>query len=206
MKATIVSAMPRPIENEHKPHIEPSWYNIAAAPKDDIAILVISDAEDKVYAGEGRFIERPVFAIAVAKDIVDGFINSQLGISEGCKPALFCVEGEFTSGEIKTKFKNELLLAQLQQKRWFASLVRIADDDWARTRQHKTISDLQRDACKILNLERDWNVSEFNEVPESQICPACGSKLPNSKVTKCATCQTIIKPEQHAKLFGLVTK
>ena len=200
MSVTLVSVSPRKIFEE-KPHIRPSMYRVDAAPTDDIAILVIEDAIDYVYAGEGKHIDRIVLASEVAKSIIASHCGSQLVTNPNAQPGLFYVDGKLNKAEIKTKFKAEIDEAKKRQRSWFINIVKDADDLWQRFRQHRVISQLHRDACNYLNMKREWNITVD---PDANIlCPACGANLPHPQVTICGTCRTIIKPEEHAKRFGL---
>ena len=79
---------------------------------------------------------------------------------------------------------------------WFANLVQLADDDWAQTRQYKTISDLQRKACKYLNLTRDWNFDIFTS--QNNSCWACKESIhPDALV--CSKCNAILNASEYAK-------
>lgn len=205
MKVTFVSCMPRPI-SEQMPHINPSRYELPAAADRDFEVLVINDAIDNVYAGEGKHIARIESGESVAENMRLMICNSQLALGENAAPGVFWVAGELTKAEVKVRCVAELQRARLQQLNWYRNLVREADDVWAKFHQHRTISDLQRFAAQCLSVKREWTISI--EEAESALCPACGSNLPNPNVTICATCKTIINKIEHEKKFGnqLVSK
>ena len=203
MKATIVSLVPREIVCE-MPGMIPSYYRIDKS-KDKIPeILVVDDGQYNVYQLEGQSINVYEPADKVASSFCSMYNTSQLGYGEGAQPALFFVEGKYIVNEIIDKFIDEIEKSLEQQKNWFLALIFIADDSWSRYHQHRDISDLQRDAARYLNLDREWLKSiEINEDLTS--CPACGSMLANDLVMKCPSCQTIIKPEEYEKHFGSPT-
>jgi hypothetical protein len=202
VKATVVSLIPRPIKS-HMPGLHPEYYLIPAAPKDSYETLLVEDTFFYSYRLDGEHIRVSEPGERVAAAIVRDFISSQLGLEDGARPGLFFVTGEQAKDDIKFKFEKELAAARTVQNNWFKSLVRMADDSWKDNKKHKSISDLQRSAAMALNLNREW----ASAVIENELCPACGSILPNANVTKCAACQTIIKPKEHNAKFGsLVTK
>lgn len=199
---TFVSCMPRSI-SEEMPHIIPSQYNLAAAEEKDFEILHIKNAIDNVYAGEGKHIQRIVPASEVAENLKNMVSNSQLCIGENAAPGVFWVEGTLDKKELKEKHIKLLAKARLMQMNWYRNLVRDADDVWSKFHQHRMISDLHRFGAKSLSLTREWSAMPTDDDLEKFPCPACGKDLPNAQVTVCATCHTIIKPEEHEKKFGL---
>lgn len=201
---TFVSIMPRPI-SEEMPHIIPSQYNLEAAEDKDFEILHIQNAIDNVYAGEGKHIQRPVMASEVAENLRGMVANSQLCIGDNAGPGVFWVEGKLTKEEVQKKHSKELSLARLRQLNWYRNLINDADDVWSKFHQHRMIGDLHRFAARTLNKVRDWS-SMPDDFEDSVACPACGKDLPNPNVTICASCHTIIKPEEHAKKFALAAK
>jgi hypothetical protein len=199
---TFVSLLPFPIR-EDMPHINPSRYELEAAPKDGFSILHINNATDYVYAGDGKHVDRIVLAKDIAENLRQMVAQSQMSIGENASPGIFIVDGHLSKGEVAEKFGTKLKVAQIQQRNWFKNLVKEADDTWGKFRQHRTISDLHRYACGALALQREWNI-DMNTETGPVFCPACSSPLINADVTVCATCHTIIKPEEHAKRFGKV--
>lgn len=198
-KVTVVSMIPRPI-NEYMPHIQPERYLIAAAKFDDFEILVVDDAVDLVYMRDGEHLTRMVPARDVAEAIVRSIISSVPGIGENSRPGIFFIEGELDKDEIRQKYGLKLTAAKLQQITWFKSLVAKADEDWIKYHVHGMVPAITRDAATYLKLDREWMLDLAGE--EVMSCPACGSKLPNKTVTKCATCLTVIDPARHEKMFG----
>lgn len=196
---TFVSLMPRPI-SEEMPHIIPSQFNLDAAKDKDFEILYINNAVDNVYAGDGKHIQRPVFASEVAENLKNMVCNSQLCIGDNASPGVFWVEGELTKEEVTKKCLKQLANARMRQMNWYRNLLNDADDVWSKFHQHRMISGLHRFAATALNKNREWAES-FDDV-EAVDCPACGTELPNPNVTICATCHTIIKPKEHAEKFS----
>src|SRR5438132_14196669 len=78
------------------------------------------------------------------------------------------------------RFSDDLEILWTQQKNWFIKLIKLADDDWEKTRQHKFISDMQRYAAKAVGLERPWIIKPM--------------MLEDNKVIKCLACQSPISP------------
>lgn len=204
MSVTFVSCVPRPI-HEDMPHIRPSLYHVEPAKDKDFEVLYIENAIDDVYAGEGKHIQRVVFAEEVAANLARMVTGSQLCIGEDAGPGVFFVAGKQSKDQIIKNHSTELAVARIRQLKWYKNLVKDADDVWNKFRQHRMISDLHRFAAGALKLNREWMLvidDEFDQLD----CPACGKKLPNKEVTVCAECKTIIKPEEHAKKFGQLVK
>ena len=138
----------------------------------------------------------------VANSIVEDYVSSQLGVKpesqENRGPGLFFVTGKLTLSQVIKDCANELKKAKERQDNWFRDMVTIADDDWERFHQHRTITDMQRYAAKALKLDRPWIVN----LPDATIstkCPACASLL-QPGVIICANCRCIINKEEYAKL------
>ena len=114
-------------------------------------------------------------------------------------PGLFYVPGEFTREKLKVDHAGLLLKAQVNQKKWFLELVRIADILWARSNGNPlSISDDARMACKELNItQKPW----LGDIQASELirCVACGN-LRNSAFPICAVCKAIADPELAKKL------
>lgn len=198
--ATIVSIVPREI-NEVNPHVNPGRFVIPAAEEGDYNILHVGPAIDMVYASEGRHIERTILGSEIAEDVVNGYTSSQIYSGATSKPGVFAVSGKLSKHEIKEKHQDKLLLARMNQFRWFNNLVKNADDSWSKVRQHGVISDLARDAAKALKVKKEWTIEISHS--SDNFCPACAAKLLNADVTICKECRTIIRPEEHAKRFGV---
>jgi RNase P subunit RPR2 len=84
------------------------------------------------------------------------------------------------------------------QENWFTELIKLADDDWNKTHQHKMITDDQRYACKALGMKRDWMVEIPKEV-RLTICPACMKDFPTGAIV-CQNCRFIIDVEKYEKM------
>jgi hypothetical protein len=188
---TVISACPFPLD-EKKPGIHPGVFKIPAAKLEThgIEVLIVKGGRYPVYMDHDRgsfMVNEPAHVVANA--VVEDFCTAQLAADLTARPALFYVEGEYTVAEARKLYGNRIIEAIKGQAEWFRRLVQLADDDWAKTRQHKLITDLQRYAGKALGLQRDWLVK-----PESvmtQDCPGCASTIPG-KALKCAHCGTIV--------------
>lgn len=200
LKATVVSFCPFSI-SQSKPGLFPSYYEVDKSDEVTPSVKVIEkDAMFKVYLDEGRGhlpIQTP--AHAVANSVVNDYLEGQLARDEGCGPALFWVPGAWTPQEILENFPDECKAALESQLRWYDALVRIADDDWEKMRQHTAISDTQRYAARKLGLVKPWLVERPPELdPSVKKCIACGS--PVGDVVICPNCRCILDPIKAADL------
>lgn len=192
-KSTIVSLVPFDI-HENKP-VFPGDFFIPGARENDFEILVVDNATSFKYIDENRgTIKLLVESEELAKAIVEDYENSQVARHDGLGPGIFFVPGEYTKDGIRLKFKAELKVARDKQNKWFESLIRLADDDWEKTRQHRAISDLQRYAAKALNLERPWLIE-----PKMSKCPACKVTVEEGAII-CSNCHAVLDKEAYEKM------
>lgn len=199
--STIISLVPFPI-NEFKPQMDPEYIKIPAAEPNSFVVFHVASSGFPYYVGEGKNIRIPEPSESFAESIVNDYKISQVGLSEGAAPGLFYVEGKYSKEDVK---KNETILAKIlaakqMQIKWFENLVRLADDDWAKTRQHALISDLQRHAARTLNVERDWMFAPSMDGTNLR-CPACTAVVPNQAVV-CPNCRCVLDSEK-AKALSL---
>lgn len=206
-KVTLISTLPRPL-GEEKPGMFPSFYKIPAAlDKNSLGILHIGDAyyNELIPYGDSKAPPRriDVSAERVAEGLIFDFISAVLGTNfepddNGVirKPGLFWIGGVLYEKEIKKDFNHKIIEATRCTEAWFKSLVKIADDDWQKFRQHKMITEWQRTACKWLGINREWN---FDAITASSTCPAC-MQVVSPMAIVCNHCKCILKPEEYKKL------
>jgi hypothetical protein len=205
---TIVSIVPLPIR-EFKPGLTPARFILPPSSDGDkdIQILHVTNANHFVYLDEDRGSLRVNnLPDNVARSVVLDYINSQLGISETSVPGLFFVPGKLTVQQIKDQFGKKLDRYRGLQKNWLLSIVRIADNDWAKFHQHTVISDFQRKAALILNLnpeQHTWMSLDANV--QMVKCPACKTVLdPDASI--CAACKCVIKKDTKFEFAGETKK
>lgn len=196
---TVVSLLPYPVK-EPKPGIIPSYFQIPRC-KDtnQPSVLQVGEA---IHWYESPFKDQPPIKMThnsreVAKAIVNDLIEAQLGLDSDAAPGLFWVEGHFETKDIVQKFKTNLEDAKNRQLRWFVTLVRIADDDWARYHQHKFVSDLQRYAAKSMGLDREWTTTAISEVMVQ--CPLCKEYVRGDAIVH-SSCGFVLKKEEYMKM------
>jgi hypothetical protein len=198
--STIVSLMPYPI-HEHKPGMNPAYYDIPAAPKDGLSVLHIGYSKEKksfhqvhhfIFIDSDRgSITVPDKTIEVANAIILDYVTAQIEQDVNARPGMFAVEGLHEAEDIEKKFPKELAAAKQRQINWFKRLVASANDEWAHSRKHKNISNLQRDAARYLNVDVEWTQQD-----QMMRCPACQASV-NSSAILCGSCGFILKPEQY---------
>lgn len=202
---TIISICPFPID-ETKPGVHPNKYQIEAADlaRHGIKTLIVKQGSFPVYmdSERGSFIV-PEQAATIAKAVVEDYCSSQIAADSTARPALFYVLGEYDEHEAKSEFATEILEAIKKQAEWFRRLVVMADDDWAKTKQHKFITDVQRYAGRALGLQREWLV-EASAIKQIS-CPGCAEMI-NSKALKCPKCQIVVDPDAYNKHMARVNE
>lgn len=198
METTIASLVPVKV-SEKKNSLIPSDYEIPASNGTIPQVLHVSGAIHYVYIGENlkKFPVR-VPADELATSIVNDLIHATLAVDFSSKamPGIFWVPGKLSSKEIMQQFAEFVSEAIENQKRWFLALVKMGDDDWQKLHRHSAISDLQRKAAKLLNLQdREWIVEERAGLVA---CPACKTLIQLGTI-RCPTCTTILDPVAYKK-------
>jgi hypothetical protein len=199
--ASLVSIVPCTIR-EQKPLLPAEFY-LDKGSVEKPFILHIGKGISDIYVGEGRgqmgpnrsVVRVPVDADVIANAVVVDWMEAQYGIIlPDAVPGFFWVPGHVAVKDVTAEIK----VAEVKQLNWFKQLVHIADDDWNKYRQHKTISDIQRYSCNFLKLERPWLVDNEIVLAMSE-CPACFEKV-HPRAVICSHCQHILDAERHKKM------
>lgn len=194
MKCTIVSIYPREIV-ENKPGVYPSFFTVPAGSFDKPSYFYVEDGVQyvtiplKSERDPGRTIKMIVPADEIAKSIVEDYCNSLLGSGNGARPGL-----KWFPAPITDAGKKVLEEMRQAQNNWYANLVKIADDDWFKFHNHRTISDLQIMAAKTLGLEKEWAI----EPQAPKLCPVCFTSV-HDKAIICPSCKVVMDPEAAKK-------
>lgn len=208
LKSTLVSLVPFSI-SEFKPGLIPGQFDIPASVNGEPQCLVIGESIYYVWIDPERGnlrITDPSYK--VAKSICDDYNSAQIEASLEAYPALFWVLGVYTAEEIKKKFPEKIEEARAKQWNWFVQLVKLADDDWEKTRQHYSISDMQRYAAKAIDpsnsRQRPWLLVNPNDIPGAEkipttLCPACASDIATTAII-CRYCQFVLDEEKYSKM------
>lgn len=187
-KATVVSFEPK-LMNSYKPGLYPGYFTVPPAKDGVPGILHVSNSVHYIENLNGHKVQVETSAEKVAESIVADHIRSTMGVAEGTHPAFFWVEGHKTAEEILKQHADDVKRVKAAQRSWHLSLVRFADDEWARHRQHRAITDTQRNAAKALGLTKEWALSEEDIGQELKRCPLCQSKI-NVKAVICPICRS----------------
>ena len=201
MDITVVSLLPWAIQ-ELKPGLIPESYRVPQAEGGKPGVLHVKEARSNLYVRDGKTYPIHHSAEEVANAIVNDYCNAQLQADTEIRPALFWVLGKHSADEVLIKFRSELDKAKKSQNLWFMKLIRLADDDWERTKQHRMITDIQRHAARNLGLlTKPWmqNIEPIQFIK----CPAC-STLVEDTAAICPNCKYVVNKEK-AKELGLVS-
>lgn len=222
MKVTVVSVLPFFL-NEPKYGLIPDLYQIKKAKKGDVSLLHVKDGYhfQLIPLADIRTppLKIPDLGEVIAESIVKDYTNACMGVDynqldNGAVPVpgLFWVEGTYVDEDdkkndelkrtLKFKYQKEINQAILNTTAWFERLIKIADDDWAKYRQYRFITDYQREACNWLGLQREWNFSVFEA--NNSLCWAC-KKVVNPTALICS-CGAILNPEEYEKRKGQFVK
>lgn len=197
-KATIVSLYPKDI-NDFKPTVFPSHFHVPAGSTDDPSVTVIDPTSWFRDMGDDQpMIEIPVNAYQLATSIITDYCNGLLGCDmENSMPGMFFIAGAVDKPTVLQKYKNELLRAQLKQRTWFQTLIKLADSLWARANGNPiVIWDEMRVAAKELGYDKPW-IKDF-QMKAHVKCFACGF-LRDPEYPVCPTCKAVDPKHPLAK-------
>lgn len=189
-RATVVSIYPKEF-TEVKHTIEPGRFSFQAGSYERPFLLVVGPSSWwREIDEEQPLLEIPVSSIQIADSIVKDYCNGVLGCNMGdSMPGLFYIPGEHTFQSLKKSYQHELDKAAAKQKKFYSTLVMLADALWARSQGNPlAISDDMRLAARELNLTetKDW-MRDFKMIDMVR-CKACGA-LKNPEFPICATCR-----------------
>lgn len=194
--STIISVFPVDIL-EVKPGLHPGYFKIPAC-KDykEPSLIDIGQSCHYLYLGQDQKYEIANASFIVAKSIVNDCITAMIEYNpeERAWAGLLAFRGKVTRRDLSIKEEYKEAINDLVdcQTRWFKRLVTLADNDWSRTHAHTSISDIQREAAKRLNLNRDWLTVVKAEIPIR--CFACQSLIPPASLV-CQICKTVLNPD-----------
>lgn len=200
-KTTIVSILPKRID-EVKHTIQPGRFIIEAGNFEKPSILVVGPSSWWKEMDEDQpLLEIPMGSNMIANSVVVDYCNGILACNMGdSMPGLFYLPGEVTLDRLLKDFKSHLATANTKQKKWYETLVKMADTLWARTNGNPlTISDDMRMAAKELNLThmKEWTKDKI--AMEMIKCIACGA-FKDANFPVCGNCKAVVDVEKATKL------
>ena len=203
-KSTIVSIVPTKVKVDMAGALYPSLFEIPKA--DDLMpeVLIVEDAKTRIYLGTERgYFTTTILSAELAQAIAHDYVQSCICYAPpDCSPGIFAMPDQvITKNDVEKVCKVELAQARRSQRAWYEALIKMADDDWAKSgHMHRSISNLQRDIAKKLRLEKEWLFIPEGNLPHGMIkCPACKTAI-EPDVILCPNCKLILKPEEHKKL------
>ena len=198
-KVSIISILPYEIFDS-KPNLYPGTFTIPAGNSKSPGLLEVSRSIFWIPMAFGApSLPATSSPTEVANSIINDYVNALLGVGPDCKPGLWVEPKTFESSE---KARQELSLKMLPkieaQRRWFLSLVNMADAEYNKHKQAQSISDLQKMAALELNIkDRPWLLS----LDQLQInnCPACYQPV-NVNAAICGACRYIIDETRYKSM------
>lgn len=205
-KCTVVSTLPFGL-SEDKYGLIPFRYLIPPAPKEGISVLVVQDGYHMYQIPLSDDKAPPMKIVDLAEKIAEGLCADYIGANLAVNyevlengaisaPGLFWLEGALSVVQVTAGYGDRVKQARNNTMAWFQNLVKIADDDWSKTHQHRTITDLQRSACRNLGLEREWNFNVFDMT--LTLCWACKTSV-NPTAIICSGCKSILNIDEYNK-------
>lgn len=202
MECTVVNFLPYSME-EVKPGLIPERFYIPASQDGKPGILHVKDARSNLYIRDGRTYPISHSAEEVSKAIVNDYNIAQLEADTTAHPAVFWIFGKISATALLTdeKYKDTIAEAKQRQNKWFMRLIKRADDDWNKYKQHRMITDIQRYAAQNMGMtNKEWFHSP--EPEEFVKCPACRSMVEITSAI-CHNCKFVVNKERAIKL-GIV--
>lgn len=205
-KATLVSVMPFQFRDS-KPTVYPSYVEIPKVdlPYDKFAIAVIPDAVTYVFLDADRgYMKRIILSDELAESLVEDFLGGIVYADFDVRPGFFWVPNELTEKQVQEQCVDKLKDARKKQEDWFLRIVKIADDDWANSHHHRSISPLQKEAAAQLGLEREWVIQSNRQTEvEFMKCPYCRILI-DKESTVCSSCRNVINAKQFTELQKVI--
>lgn len=212
--STVVSILPYPLW-EKKPGLVPGDFRIPYTEPGDFTLFNVERCQHSVYLDENRprlVVPDPsdLVARSIAEDHKTAMVCYEGGVAE---PGISWVWGEYlnnANGKQAFLQTHRALLSEMQDKQveWYKRLLLMADDDWARYKQHKFITNLQRTAAGVLGqTNREWMIEHKIEEALSK-CKFCFVQV-HPQACICPSCHGIIDEERYKKEFlnaGMIEK
>lgn len=215
MFATVISLCPIEIKSNF-PHTIPAYVTMPPGSIDNPSLCVMTDGEVSQYVGlqvnaKNPWITYPVSAVDMAKNFVEDFKRSAPWAKPQYHPGVFFVEGKPDSVEkldryelrytfdtdFVAKFPEQFKEAKDKQYEWFKVLCGEADRSFAKRSNHAEITNVQRYAAKVLNLDRPW-AKEIK--PEHFIqCIFCRQMIEPEAII-CLHCNQIVDQERFDEI------
>ncbi len=200
--ATVVSIYPKKID-EKKPTIQPGHFIIEKGSPENPALLIVGPSSWwREVDVDQPFIEISNSSIQVANSIVNDYCNGLLGCNmRDVMPGIFWIPGEFKTFKDVTlsKFAHKVAEAVANQRRYWETLVKIADIGWIRTQGNPlSISEDMKLAASMLNLKNKPWMGDFTAMTMIP-CTACGH-MRNPNYPICANCHTVIDKDKAKEL------
>lgn len=211
-KSTVISILPKDLEPERKPTIQPGIFKIPYGTFAKPGVLVVGPSSWWKETDEGQpMLEIPHSSIQIAHSVVRDWMVGILACDMGeSRPGVFYIPGspELDKDDNPTpegikKFLSTpdaialLEQANRRQRTWYDNLIKIADTLWARSNGNPlTISDDMKLAAKELGRDKPW-VKDFQHIQMIN-CKACGA-LKNPLYPVCSSCRNVDMDHPQAK-------
>jgi hypothetical protein len=194
---------------EHIPGMQMSDYFIPASMNSMPEILLVADSyyykptldqeQDRVFVPSEQIVESLVHMHRTSQMLYKP--------TPATYPAVFGLVNQAVTPDLLQKPEFQPLIRESleAQRRWFISLVQMADDDWMRLHNHRMISDIQRTAAVELGLEREWlfdlpDFADMREKVEPVGCPFCAALLIDPNAPICPNCGKVHNPVRLAEI------
>lgn len=176
-KSTVVSMLHHDLREE-KPGLVPSLFIIKAGSMEKPSVTHIKAAKHFVYL-DGDRGSLPVrdASYEVARSIVEDYSSAQMGVSDGVYPGLCWFPGDLNMEQIRMNKEYSAMLetVKIAHMRWLNHLITMADNDFAKYKQHNVVSGFQRVIASIMRIDpkkHPW--MNDDNILESDSCPGCG--------------------------------
>lgn len=197
--STVFSIVPFEVF-EFKPGLYPGSFKVPACLNDsEPESLVIGASEHLMSIGgkkEPIRIMTPSYQIA--QSVVTDFLDGQMWTNPDAHPGICWIQGKVATTTFLKDHIDIYNRIKTKQKNWFVRLCKETDNAWAKTQNHRVVSDQARFASKFLGLDPIWMRAEEIGFTYKK-CPACSiANDPANAV--CTGCRCILDEEKYKSL------
>lgn len=197
-QSTVFSIVPFTI-HEFKPGLYPGSFKIEACLNDKVPQrLVVGASEHLMHQADAKPIRIVTPSFVIAESLVRDFLDGQLWCDSIAHPGIAWLQGSVAISDFITKHEAMCKEMHDAQIKWFIRLCQQTDNEWAKNKHSRVVSDQARFAAKTLGLKPDWLDVEVAGLIDKR-CPACDTRnAPGNAV--CINCRCILDEAKYKTL------
>lgn len=196
---TIFSIVPFEVF-EFKPGLYPGSFRIPACLDDGKpeSLIVTSSEHLMSVGGKKSPIRISTASYQIANSIVTDFLDGQMWTTPNEHPGICWIQGKISVPDFLENYEEVYRRIRLEQRSWFIRISKQTDNEWAKTHNHRVVSDQAKFAAKYLGTDPEWLRTEEIGFTYNK-CPACGTMNdPGNAI--CTQCKCILNEEKYKML------